>query len=100
MKKKNRLEEIRTPIEFQKQYLSDTNQVICPFCFDSHQDSRSSFLQIAPLAQIKNLHKYKSFESVAEIADYLNFADQSYFARFLKKHTSLKPTEFRDKQHG
>lgn len=62
--KNKKLSAISTPIEFQKQYLSDTDSIVCPFCFDSEKDARTSFLQIAPLEQIKNLHKHESFESV------------------------------------
>jgi len=33
--------------------------------------------------------------TVAEIADSLNFKDNSYFARFFKKYTGSTPEEFR-----
>lgn len=33
--------------------------------------------------------------NISEIADRLNFADNSYFARFFKKQTGLSPDEFR-----
>ncbi len=35
--------------------------------------------------------------SVKQIAAELGFDDEAYFGRFFKKHTGLKPTEFRDK---
>ena len=33
--------------------------------------------------------------SVTEIAELLNFADQSYLSRFFKKNTGISPKEFR-----
>lgn len=33
--------------------------------------------------------------SVTEIAELLNFADQSYLSRFFKKNTGMSPKEFR-----
>jgi AraC-like DNA-binding protein len=37
--------------------------------------------------------------SIKEIAYHLGFSDQSYFARFFKKHTGLTPEQFREVQH-
>lgn len=60
----NKINEINNPIEFQKEYLTETNTLFCPFCFDSSKDSKTSFLQVAPLEAIRNLHKHKSFGGV------------------------------------
>ena len=38
--------------------------------------------------------------SVAEIADKLNFADNSYFTKFFKKQAGLTPEEFRKHNHN
>jgi AraC-like DNA-binding protein len=35
--------------------------------------------------------------NIAEIADRLNFNDNSYFTKFFKKYTALTPEEFRRK---
>jgi AraC-like DNA-binding protein len=35
--------------------------------------------------------------SISEIAYYLNFADNSYFSKFFKKHVGVSPEEFRKK---
>lgn len=35
--------------------------------------------------------------SISEIADQLNFSDNSYFSKFFKKHSGLGPDEFRKK---
>lgn len=61
---KGKIPIISSPIEFQQQYLAESNHIFCPFCFDVSNNTRTNFLQIAPLEQIKNLHKHSSFESV------------------------------------
>lgn len=38
--------------------------------------------------------------SVQEIAYKLNFPDQSFFARYFRKHTGLSPLEYREQQAG
>lgn len=60
----NKIIEIKNPLEFQKKYLTETNALFCPFCFNSSKDEVKSFLQVAPLDSIRNLHKHKSFASV------------------------------------
>ncbi len=60
----NKISEINNPIEFQKKYLTETDVLFCPFCFDSSKDNPTSFLQVAPLEAIRNLHKHKSFGGV------------------------------------
>jgi len=34
--------------------------------------------------------------SIAEIADELNFSDQSFFGKFFKRHTGVSPKEYRN----
>jgi len=46
------------------------------------------------LAEAKNLLSQNNI-LVSDIACRLGFIDASYFARFFKKHTGMKPTEFR-----
>lgn len=46
------------------------------------------------IAEIKVLLN-EPYLSVTEIAEQLNFADQSYLSRFFKKNTELSPKEFR-----
>ncbi|WP_342644478.1 helix-turn-helix domain-containing protein [Mucilaginibacter sp. CSA2-8R] len=43
---------------------------------------------------------YHNRLSIKEIAYQLGFSDQSYFARFFKKHTGLTPEQFRESQHS
>jgi AraC-like DNA-binding protein len=38
--------------------------------------------------------------TVQEIADHLNFADNSYFTKFFKKQVSMTPEEFRKKSNS
>jgi AraC family transcriptional regulator, transcriptional activator of pobA len=38
--------------------------------------------------------------TIAEIADQLNFADNSYFTKFFKKQTGVTPEEFRKHNHN
>jgi AraC-like DNA-binding protein len=42
---------------------------------------------------------YHNRFSIKEIAYHLGFSDQSYFARFFKKHTGFTPEQFREAQH-
>jgi AraC family transcriptional activator of pobA len=46
------------------------------------------------IIEIKKMLLYTDF-SITEIADQLNFSDQSYFSRFFKNQTGLSPKEFR-----
>lgn len=61
--KKQKILNINNPIDFQLQYLKNTDSYICPFCFANNSNNKTGFLQIAPLEQIKNLHKHDSFTS-------------------------------------
>lgn len=38
-------------------------------------------------------------DTITQIAANLNFADQSYFCRFFKKHTGMSPVQFRREHH-
>lgn len=80
--KRQSIKEIATPIEFQQEYLADSNHIVCPFCFDTLQEQPSNFMQIATLEEIKSLHKHKSFESVR----------RKFYTAILLKSGSVKET--------
>ena len=56
--------------------------------------SPSVWMARSILSEAKNLLLQKDM-LVSDIACRLGFIDASYFARFFKKHTGMKPTEFR-----
>lgn len=47
------------------------------------------------IIEIKRLLKYSDY-SITQIADYLNFKDQSYFTKFFKKSEGLTPLDYRE----
>jgi len=49
------------------------------------------------LLEIKRLLVHTSF-SVTEIAQRMNFSDQSYFAKFFKRETGISPLQYRTKE--
>lgn len=61
--KRPKILDIHTPVDFQSEYLTGTDSFICPFCYTDNSQNKTSFLQIATLEQIKNLHKHDSFTS-------------------------------------
>lgn len=61
--KRTKVLDIESPIDFQSQYLLNTDSYICPFCYTENSINKTGFLQIAALEQIKNLHKHDSFSS-------------------------------------
>lgn len=61
--KRPKILDIDTPVDFQSEYLTDTDSIICPFCHTDNAHNKKGFLQIATLEQIKNLHKHDSFTS-------------------------------------
>lgn len=44
--------------------------------------------------EAKNLLKYSTM-NIQEIANYLNFSNQSFFGKYFKHHTGMTPTEYR-----
>ncbi|WP_212005536.1 AraC family transcriptional regulator [Chitinophaga sp. HK235] len=57
----------------------------------------SSFIHHQLITEAK-AQLIQSNESIAGIAAHLNFADQSYFGRFFRKHTGITPAQYRQ-QH-
>jgi AraC family transcriptional activator of pobA len=53
-----------------------------------------SLIQEKTMAEIKRLLVHSNM-TVSEIADFLNFPDQSYFAKYFKKFAGVSPSEFR-----
>lgn len=52
------------------------------------------FVQERLLIESKVLLRYSSY-TVTEVAEHLNFSDQSYFCKFFKRGTSMTPTQYR-----
>jgi len=50
------------------------------------------------MAEAKNLLKYSDM-SIQEIADYLNFSNQSFFAQYFKRFSGCSPSAYRDRPH-
>ncbi|MFW5886635.1 MAG: AraC family transcriptional regulator [Bacteroidota bacterium] len=55
-----------------------------------------SILQEKQISEIKQFLIHSNM-TVSEIAETMNFVDQSYFTKFFKKHTGITPLQFRKK---
>ena len=60
--------------------------------------SASEWVQVSRLNYAKYLLRDTSLP-VIDVAAQVGLFDQSYFARFFKKHTGLSPIEYREKTH-
>jgi AraC-like DNA-binding protein len=49
------------------------------------------------IMEVKSLLKFSKM-SIQEIADYMNFPNQSFFAQYFKKHTGVNPSFYRNSQ--
>lgn len=54
----------------------------------------AKLLQERIVAEVKRLLLHTDYH-VSEIADIMNFPDQSYFSKFFKKHTGVSPGQYR-----
>jgi hypothetical protein len=59
----NSVNEITTPLDFKEQFLTDANHSFCEVCDNGWSEGNHNFLEVAPLEEIKNLHKHTAFES-------------------------------------
>ena len=56
-----------------------------------------SIIQEKRIIEIKRLLLHSS-KNVSQIADYLNFTDQSYFTKYFKKNTGITPLQYRSQE--
>lgn len=83
------------------QYYAD-EQHLSPYYFSSIIRERSSKSALQWIAGVTMIFSRKYLErpemSIKEIADRLNFPDQSTFGRYFKHHEGCSPSEFRERR--
>lgn len=87
------------PVGFYAQELHLSAKYLNELCKQNLGKTITDLLKGRLILEAKRLLTHSPHLTIAQVADFLGFDDNSYFSRFFKKEAGLTPDQFRHREH-